>query len=99
MIGLAKAFVDVAPGQAVLEQQIRAALFMQNRRAGRQRLGGVEDRRQRLVLDVNLFQRALRRAQVLGRHRRHQLAVETNFVDGDKVLIVDDFQMLMGGRV
>ena len=41
----------------------------------------------------------LRRPQILGYHRRHELAVETNFFNGDKILIVNDFQMFVGGKV
>ncbi len=70
--------------------------FVQNRRARRQSFYRVEHRRQRLVINANLCQRALRRAQVFGHHQRDQIAVVANFIDGDKVLIVADLQMFMG---
>ena len=77
-------------------KQIRAALLVENRRARSQSFDGIEHRRQRLVLDVNFFQRPLRRAQILGHDHRNQIAVEADFIDGDKVLIVGEFEMLMG---
>ena len=63
---------------------------MQDRRAGRQRFDRVENRRQRLVLDVDFFQRALRAAQLFGNDNRDEIAVETDFVDGDEILVVGD---------
>ena len=92
---LAKALVDIAPGQAVFQQKISAALFVQNRRARRERFNRVENRRQRLVLDVNLFQRALRRAQIFCNNHGDEIAVEADFVDGDEILIVGNFKMLV----
>ena len=95
MLRLAKALVNIAPSQAVFQQKISAALFVQNRRAGRQRFSGIENRRQRLILDVNFFQGALRRAQIFGDNHGDKIAVEAHFVDGDKILIVGNFKMLM----
>ena len=69
---------------------------MQNRRAGRQRFNGVEDRRQGFVFDVNFFQRALRRAQIFGDNHGDEIAIEAHFVDGNKILIVSKLEMLMG---
>src|SRR5688572_1695058 len=92
---LAKALVDIAPSQTVLQQKISAALFMQNRRAWRQRFKSIENRRQRLILDVNLFQRALRRTQIFCNNHGNEIAVEAHFVDGDKILVVGNFEMLV----
>ena len=63
---------------------------MQNRRAGRQRFDRVENRRQRFILDVNFFERALSRAQIVGDNHRNEIAVEADLVNGDKILVVGD---------
>ncbi len=49
-------------------------IVVQHRRAGPQRLVGVEHRRQRLVDHLDLGQRAAGNQRVLGGHRRHLLA-------------------------
>ena len=95
-VRLAKAFVDVAPRQVVFKQEVRAALLVENRRARSESFDGIEHRRQRLILDANFFQGPLRRAQILGHHHRNQFSLEADFIDSDKVLIVGEFEMLMG---
>src|SRR5262245_32283457 len=71
---------------------------MENRCAWGESFHGVEQRRQRLILDANLVQRSLRRAQILRNHCRDQFSLETDLVNGDKVLIVGEFEMLMGSQ-
>ena len=39
------------------------------------------------------------RAQIFSDDHGDQIAVVTNFVDGDKILIVNTFQMLMGRQL
>src|SRR5262245_51789373 len=68
---------------------------MDNRRAWGESFYGVEQWRQRVILDANLVQCALRRAQILGNHCRDQLSLETDLIDSDKVLIIGEFEMLM----
>ena len=80
----------------VFKQEVRAALLVENRRARSESFHGIEHRRQRLILDANFLQRALRRAQILGNHHRNQFSLEADFIDSDKVLIVGEFEMLMG---
>ena len=56
-------------------------LLVHNRRAWSERFGGIKHRRQRLVLDANLFERALCGAQVLGRNDGNELARMRNRID------------------
>ena len=58
------------------------------RRVGVERLAGVDDRRQRVVLDVDQGQRVARRVAVLGDHERHLLALEADLVPGEHGLRV-----------
>src|SRR5262249_56811804 len=95
-VGLTKAVFNITPHQAVFEQEVRAPLLMKNRRAGGESFHGVEQWRQRFILDANLVQRALGRAQILGDYSREQFSLEPDLVDSDKVLIVGEFKMLMG---
>ena len=46
---------------------------------------------------MNLFQRALRRAEIFGGDHGDEIAIEAHFVDGNKVLVVAKLEMLMGG--
>ena len=64
--------------------------------SGRRASDGIEHRRQRLILDANFLQGPLRRAQILGHHHRNQFSFEADFIDSDKVLVVREFEMLMG---
>src|SRR5262249_2404354 len=95
-VGLTKAVLNITPHQAVFEQEVRAPLLMKNRRARGESFHSVEQRRQRLILDANLVQHALGRAQILGNYSRDQFSLEPDLVDSDKVLIVGEFKMLMG---
>ena len=88
---LLKALVDVTPDQAIFDQKIAAAIFVQQRRARFQRRNRIEYWRQRIIVDLNFRQRALRRAPIFGNDQRHQIAVVTNFINRDKVLVVGNF--------
>ena len=94
-VRLPKAFLDVSPRQAVLQQEVRAAFFVENRRAGIKRFGCIKDRRERLILDANFFERPLGGTQVFGDHNGHEFTIEAHFINGDKVLIIAELQMLM----
>ena len=60
---------------------------MDQRRAGRERVHVVEDRRQDFVLDLDQLDRRLGDGPRVGGHRRHRFAEVPDFVLGQDVLV------------
>ena len=68
---------------ALVVEVVLAVIFVDQRRAGLQRLLHVEDRRQLLVVDLDLGGRLARGALALGDDRDDLLALEAHLVDGE----------------
>ena len=72
------AFVAVA--QAPIERNIARLLVPQHRRARLHRLGRIDHRRQRGVIDLDQIERVLRRGQTIGDHQRDRIADMAHFI-------------------
>ena len=70
------------PGRAGEVVDLAVLVVADQRRVGIKRLAGVDDRRQRLVLDVDQRQRVARDVLVGGDHERDLLALEADLVAG-----------------
>ena len=89
-VGLGEALVDVAEVviDAGVDVVLAARRLVDLRGAVGQRLEGVEDRRQQLVLDLDELHRALGGGFVHRRHRGDLVADEAHLVLGQHVLVV-----------
>ena len=67
---------------------VLAVIFVDQRRAGLQRLLHVEDGRQHLVVDLDLGGRLLRGALAVGQHRDDRLALPAHLVVGQHLLVL-----------
>ena len=74
-----------------VERLVARRVFVELRRSIRRRLLRVRDRRQRLVLYVDVFQRVLGNVPALRHHHRHRVADVPNYVlrDGRVVNSLD----------
>ena len=68
------------PGRAREVVALPGLVVADQRRVGVQRLAGVDDRRQRLVLDIDQLERVVRRVLVGRDHERDLLALEADLV-------------------
>ena len=71
------------PGRAREVVALAGLVVADQRRVGVERLAGVDDRRQRLVLDVDQLQRVVGRVLVGRDHERDLLALEADLVAGE----------------
>jgi hypothetical protein len=85
--GLGPGRVAGLPVEDVVARAARQVVA-DDRRAGVQRMPGVDHRGQRLVLDVDQFQGVARRVAVVGDHERHLLTLEPHLVGGQHGLPV-----------
>ena len=76
------------PGRAREVVALPGLVVADQRRVGVERLAGVDDRGQRLVLDVDQLQRVVRRVLVGRDHERDLLALEADLVAGEHGLRV-----------
>ena len=82
VVGFAKGFVHVAPGEDTLVHDVSAALFDDERAVGLQGSFSIDDRRQRLVGHVDQLQRVLRYVPADGGDSGHRFAHEADLVRG-----------------
>src|SRR5581483_9785026 len=85
LIGRLERAVDVAVGQAAFPRDIRFQLFVEQRRARLHRVAGLDDGRQRVVIDRDQFQRILGGAAVARGDGGDRLAHVADFLDGRRV--------------
>ena len=76
------------PGRAGEVVALPGLVVADQRRVGVERLAGVDDRRQRLVLDVDQLERVVRGVLVGRDHERDLLALEPDLVSGEHGLRV-----------
>ena len=86
VVGLLEGPIDVAVVVDAVPDHVAADLLVEDRRVGSDRGERVDDRRQRLVLDLDELGGVTRRVAGIGEHDRDRVALVADLVDRQAVL-------------
>src|SRR5438270_3328342 len=86
-VRLGERLVEVAPFVDALPHEVAACVVMEDRSGAVERLPGVDERGQRLVLDLDELRRVARELARLGDHRDDGLADEAHLADREREVL------------